>query len=82
MDRFTWIVILIVILLVAGAVALVNVGGPEFLGPGEYLDEDSPTAAVHNIPCCPKSSPATPASSRGNSECQQIRQNQTAPQRR
>ncbi len=49
MDRFTWMVILIVILLIAGAVVLVNVGGARFLGPGEYLDQDSPTAAVHNL---------------------------------
>lgn len=48
MDKFTWGVVLVVLLLLVGAVVTVNLTGGQGWGQEEYLDEDTPAAAVHN----------------------------------
>ena len=48
MDKFTWAIILIVILVLAAAVITVNLTGGEGWGEASYLDENTPEAAVHN----------------------------------
>lgn len=49
MDRFTWAVVVVVVLLLVGAVATLSLtGGQGNQSVEAYLPEDSPEAAVHN----------------------------------
>lgn len=48
LDKFTWSVVAIVVLLLVGAVITVNVTGGAGYGEPEYLAENSPQAAVYN----------------------------------
>lgn len=47
-DRFTWAVIGVVLVLLAGAVVTLSLAGGRQTDTPAYLDEDSPTAAVQN----------------------------------
>ena len=47
-DKFTWSVVAIVVLLLVGAVITVNLTGGGGYGEPEYLDENPPEAAVFN----------------------------------
>ena len=48
MDKFTWAIIIVVILVLVAAVITVNLTGGEGWGEASYLDEDTPEAVVHN----------------------------------
>ena len=48
LDKFTWSIVAIVVLLLIGAVITVNVTGGDGYGEVEYLAENSPQAAVYN----------------------------------
>ncbi|MBX3002256.1 MAG: hypothetical protein KF893_27270 [Caldilineaceae bacterium] len=50
MDRFTWAVVIVVVLLLVSAVATLSLSRDRASeGSAEYLTEDSPTAVVHNV---------------------------------
>lgn len=48
LDKFTWAIIIVVVLVLAAAVITVNLTGGEGWGEPTYLTEDTPEAAVHN----------------------------------
>jgi hypothetical protein len=48
LDRFTWIVSLIVVLLLVAAVVTVNLGGGRSAQPEEYVTADDPTTPIYN----------------------------------
>lgn len=48
MDKFTWAIIIAVIVVLVAAVITVNLTGGDGWGEAAYLDEDSPEAVVHN----------------------------------
>jgi hypothetical protein len=48
LDRFSWIVIAIIALLLVAAVITANITGGQGWGQPTYLDEETPAAAVHN----------------------------------
>lgn len=47
-DRFTWSIILIVLLLIAGAIVMVTASGGRGWTTDDYLNEDTPAAVVHD----------------------------------
>jgi hypothetical protein len=48
LDKFTWAIIIVVVLVLAAAVITVNLTGGEGWGEPSYLNEDTPEAVVHN----------------------------------
>jgi len=48
MDKFTWAIIIAVIVVLVAAVITVNLTGGDGWGEATYLVEDSPEAVVHN----------------------------------
>jgi hypothetical protein len=48
MDKFTWAVVAVVILLLVGAILTLSFTGNRVADTQAYLDEDSPAATVHN----------------------------------
>ena len=47
-DKFTWVVIGVVLALLVGAIVTLSLAGGREPDTSTYLDEDSPAAAVHN----------------------------------
>jgi hypothetical protein len=48
LDKFTWIVIAVVLLILVAAVVTVNISGGRGWGAPSYLEENIPEAPVHN----------------------------------
>ena len=48
MDRFTWAIVIVVVLVLAAAVITVNLTGGEGWGETTYREEDTPDAVVEN----------------------------------
>lgn len=48
MDKFTWVIIIAVMVVLVAAVITVNLTGGEGWGVATYLDEETPEAVVHN----------------------------------
>lgn len=48
LDKFTWAIILIVLVVLVAAVVTVNLTGGAGWGVATYLEEDTPEAVVHN----------------------------------